>query len=321
MNYEAFTSDLPPERVITFRSAEEYEETLLRMGVNQETRQLRRGLFRSDLVVRATRTAGLYAGRLSTACRLYLEPPPGMVGLIFLRSAGAPLLASGVDAANDKLLFLPKSTVVGLVLPDLAGSETITVPEDRFNEMFAAICPDRAPLKRLSITEGNTANLQTLRNTVLRLLREPGEDLHPERLSNLLAATCSWIGESDGQRSPEELRVHSVLRRIAKQAEEFICEHHHDAIYLEDICRETGVSLRSLQRSVRAYFDVTLTELLESVRMEAAHRDLSTLRLEESTVTQVALDNGFSHLGRFSVAFHQRFGEKPSELLARRPGQ
>jgi AraC-like DNA-binding protein len=137
----------------------------------------------------------------------------------------------------------------------------------------------------------------------------PGEDLHPERLSNLLAAAFSWIGESDGRWPPEKLQVQSVQRRIAKQVEEFICEHYRDAVHLEDICRETGVGLRCLQRAIRAYFDVTLTELLESVRMEAAHRDLSKLRLEESTVTQVALDNGFTHLGRFSVAFHQRFGE------------
>jgi AraC-like DNA-binding protein len=55
--------------------------------------------------------------------------------------------------------------------------------------------------------------------------------------------------------------------------------------------------------------------------VEPAHHDLSKLRLEESTVTQVALDNGFTHLGRFSVAFHQRFGETPSERLALLPGQ
>lgn len=321
MNYEAFASDLPPERTITFRSAEENEEALLRMGVNQKMRQLRRGPFRSDLVERVTQTAGLFADRFSTACRMYLEPPRGMVGLLWLRSAAGPLLASGVDAANDKLLFLPKNTVVGLVLPDLAGSEAVGIPEDRFNEMLAAFCPECEPLERVSLIEGDTASLRTLSKTVLRLLREPGEDLHPERLSNLLAATFSWIDEATGRWQPEKLRVQSVHRRIARQTEEFIYEHYHDEVNLEDICRETGVGLRCLQRAIRAYFDVTITELLESVRMEAAHRDLSTLRLEESTVTQVALDNGFSHLGRFSVAFHQRFGEKPSELLARRSGQ
>jgi AraC-like DNA-binding protein len=321
MNYEAFASDLPPERTLTFRSAEENEETMLRMGVNQEMRQLRRGPFRSDLAVRATQTAELFADRFSTACRMYLEPPPGMVGLLWLRSTGAPLLASGVDAANDKLVFIPNSTGVDLVLPDLAGSEAVGVPEDRFNEMLTALCPECEPLERVSLIEGDTASLPALSRTVLSLLREPGEDLHPERLSNLLAATFSWIGESDGRWSPEKLLIQSVHRRIAKQAEEYICEHYHDAVHLDDICRETGVGLRSLQRAIRVYFDMTITELLESVRMEAAHRDLSMLRLEESTVTQVALNNGFTHLGRFSVAHRQRYGEKPSEVLARRSGQ
>jgi AraC-like DNA-binding protein len=309
-----------PKNTRTFRSAEENEEALLRMGVNQEMRQLRRGPFQSDLAARTTPTAELFADRFSTACRMYLEPPPGMVGLLWLRSAGGPLLASGVDVANDKLLFVPKSNVVGLVTPDLAGSQAVVVPEDRFNEMLAAFCPECGPLECVSLIEGDTASLRALSRTVLSLLREPGEDLHPERLSNLLAATFSWIGESEGRWPPEKLRVHSVQRRIAKQAEEFICEHYRDAVNLEDVCRETGVGLRSLQRSVRAYFDVTITELLESVRMEAAHRDLSKLRLQESTVTNVALDNGFTHLGRFSVAFHQRYGEKPSEVLARRSG-
>jgi AraC-like DNA-binding protein len=321
MNYEAFASDLPPERTFTFRSAEENEETMLRMGVNQEMRQLRRGPFRSDLAVRATQTAELFADRFSTACRMYLEPPPGMVGLLWLRSTGAPLLASGVDAANDKLVFIPNSTGVDLVLPDLAGSEAVGIPEDRFTEIFAAICPDCAPLERVSIIEGDTARLRAQSRTVLSLLREPGEDLHPERLSNLLAATFGWIGGATGRWPPEKLWVQSAHRRTAKLAEEFICEHYRDAVHVEDICRETGVGIRYLQRSIRTYFDMTLTELLESVRMEAAHRDLSRLNPEESTVTRVALDNGFSHLGRFSVAHHQRYGAKPSEVLARRSGQ
>jgi AraC-like DNA-binding protein len=66
---------------------------------------------------------------------------------------------------------------------------------------------------------------------------------------------------------------------------------------------------------------VTVTELIESVRMNSAHRELSELRPEESTVTQVALDNGFSHLGRFSVAYRERYGETPSDRLAHLAGQ
>jgi hypothetical protein len=158
MNYEEFAQDLPAERTMTFRSAEENEEFFLRMNINQEMRQLRRGPFRSDLAFRTTQTTDLYADRFSSACRMYLEPPPGMVGLLWLRSTGAPLLASGVDSANDKLLFLPSSTVVGLVLPDLAGSEVLGIPEDNFKKMLATFCPGCEPLEILTLFEGRIRN-------------------------------------------------------------------------------------------------------------------------------------------------------------------
>jgi AraC-like DNA-binding protein len=306
---------------MTFQSAEENEEFLLRMDVNQEMRQLRRGPFRSDFTWRATGTAELYADRFSSACRMYLEPTPGAIGLLWLRSAGAPLLASGVDAANDKLLFLPRNTVVDLVLPDLAGSEVIGLPEERFREMLSANCPDCEPLEHLTLMEGNPAEIQKLSRHILSLLNEPGGELPSEWISNLLAATLCWISESTEQRPPGKLQYRPVHRQIARKAEEYICEHYRDAVHIEDICRETGVGLRTLQRCVRKYFDVTVTELIESVRMNSAHRELSELRPEESTVTQVALDNGFSHLGRFSVAYRERYGETPSDRLAHLAGQ
>ena len=321
MNYEELALDLPVERTMTFRSAEENEEFFLRMNVNQEMRQLRRGPFRSDLAFRTTQTADLYADRFSSACRMYLESPPGMIGLLWLRSTGAPLLASGVDAANDKLLFLPSSTVVGLVLPDLGGSEVISIPEGQFKKMMTTFCPGYELLENLTLFEGNTAELQALSRNILRMLAEPGEKLRPEWISNLLAATFGWIDDSTGQWPPDKIRDHPAHRQIAKKAEEYIYEHFRDAVHIEDICREARVGLRTLQRCVREYFDVTVTELVEGVRMEAAHRELSVLQPKDSTVTQVALDNGFSHLGRFSVAYRERYGETPSERLAHRQGQ
>lgn len=320
MNYAAFASDLPAERTMTFRSAEENEEFLLCMGINQEMRQLRKGAFRSDIATRTFGTVGLYADRFSSACRMYLEPLPGEIGLLWLRSAGAPLLASGIDAANSKLLFLPKSTVIGLVLPDMAGSEVIGIPEKRFRQMFAAFCPGCEPPERTTLFEGDTAQLQTLGRSVLKMFNEPGKDLRAEWVPNLLTATFNWIDETNERSQPERLRSRTAYRRAAKQAEDFICEHYRDEVHTEDICRQTGIGLRSLQRSVRTYFGVTITKLIESVRMKSAHHDLSRLRPEESTVTRVALDNGFKHLGRFSVAYHRRYGERPNEQLAHMPG-
>lgn len=45
MTYDEFMSDRPLHRTISFKSAEENEETLRRYGVNQEVRQLGKGKF------------------------------------------------------------------------------------------------------------------------------------------------------------------------------------------------------------------------------------------------------------------------------------
>ena len=321
MNFETVIADLPSERIIEFGSAEENEEFMQRQGVNQEMRQLRKGSFQSALAFRSTESAELYADRFSAACRMYLEAPPGMAGLVWVRSTGAPALASGTNVANDKLIFIPSGTVVGLVTPDLTSSESITVPEERFNDMFAAFFPTCAPPERLTLFEGNARSLQALSGTLLGSLRDPAEDLHPEALSNLLAAIISWIGDAYGNLPSEEVRTHPVRRRIAERTEEFILDHYHDNVHIEDLCRVTGVGVRTLQRCIREYFDVTVTEFLESVRLASAHQKLSVLNSSDRTVTHIALDSGFSHLGRFSTAYRQRYGITPSEQLARRPGQ
>ena len=53
---------------------------------------------------------------------------------------------------------------------------------------------------------------------------------------------------------------------------------------------------------------------------ETGYRELVTADSGEESVTAIALRNGFNHLGRFSVAYHVRFGEMPSETLTAQPG-
>jgi transcriptional regulator GlxA family with amidase domain len=37
----------------------------------------------------------------------------------------------------------------------------------------------------------------------------------------------------------------------------------------------------------------------------------------EESVTEIAMNWGFTHMGRFAVEYRQRFGESPSESLRR----
>jgi len=107
--------------------------------------------------------------------------------------------------------------------------------------------------------------------------------------------------------------------RIAQGVKEYIETNFHRPIHLKDLSRHTGVGIRMVQRCFRESFDTTITEFLKAVRLDAAYRELAATYPDKTTVKQVALHNGFTHLGRFSEAYRQRFGELPSETLAARP--
>ncbi len=57
-------------------------------------------------------------------------------------------------------------------------------------------------------------------------------------------------------------------------------------------------------------------ELLRNLRLDAARQRLLSER--SSSVTDVALEFGFGHLGRFSAYYRSRFGELPRQTLLER---
>ncbi len=126
------------------------------------------------------------------------------------------------------------------------------------------------------------------------------------------------MGDSSSQWRSDHFTANGARTRVAKLAQEFIEAHYYDAIHLEDLCRVTGVGIRTLQRDFREYFDLTITDYLKAVRLDATHRELAAARPSEDSVSAIALRHGFTHFGRFSGEFRARFGELPSETLATR---
>jgi AraC-like DNA-binding protein len=320
MNYEEFKSDLPRDGTSVFTSAEENEEVMRSYGVTQEIRQSGKGKFRCDLALRGTEQADLFADRFNKAFSMYLQPPEGTVGVLFPRSASGKFVASGNDVANEKIVVFLNGYGADIVAPDLVGSEAFTIPEARFIEMSWALCPTCAPPEQTVVIEGNPAELDPMRQALLHLVAHPETAADPEQVSNLLAATIAWVGHHSGDWKTEGLTVSLARKRVAKHAQEFIEEHHSVAVHIEDLCHVTGVGVRTLQRSFREYFDVTIMEYLKTVRLDAARRELLATHPSEATVATIALRNGLTHLGRFSVEFRERFGESPRDMLATRAG-
>ena len=86
---------------------------------------------------------------------------------------------------------------------------------------------------------------------------------------------------------------------------------------MEDLCRHSGVSVRTLQRRFSEYFQMSPFEYIKARRLNAARKALMGGDSSRDQVTRIALDNGFTHLGRFYLDYREHFGESPSATLAR----
>jgi AraC-like DNA-binding protein len=215
------------------------------------------------------------------------------------------------------LIMLDERSSLDIVTSAFSGSEGIAIPEARFIEMTETLFPTAGLIssERPAVIRGDTAQLCALRNSLIELVAFPESELSPEYLSNVITATLTWLIESQSHCRHERITPNRKRIHIAKLAREFIEEHYCDAVTTESLCLVTGASARSLQRCFREYFGLTITDYLKMVRLDAAHRDLVLTHPSESSVSEIAMRNGFTHFGRFSITYRDRFGESPGKTL------
>ena len=101
--------------------------------------------------------------------------------------------------------------------------------------------------------------------------------------------------------------------RKLRRAEAFIHAHLRDAIGLADIATAADLGIRSLTTAFRSRHDTSPMRYVDTLRLDAAHE---ALRAGRRSVSDVAVEFGFSNLGRFARAYRTRFGQLPSRTKA-----
>lgn len=115
---------------------------------------------------------------------------------------------------------------------------------------------------------------------------------------------------------PEDLPDPLPYPSASRRALDLLTSRLHEPWSVVRLARSLGVSHRSLHRVVRRELGTPPMRTLRQVRLAEARSRLEAPRPGD-TVTRVALDCGFAHLGRFSQGYARQFGEAPSETLRR----
>lgn len=101
-----------------------------------------------------------------------------------------------------------------------------------------------------------------------------------------------------------------------RMAEEIMRARSDEPLSMAAVAHDVGVGLRSLQLAFMEVRAMGPRDVLYQMRLERARERLLSAGSSD-TVTSIALDCGFAHLGRFPAAYRMAFGELPTETLAR----
>src|SRR5262245_57951943 len=104
-----------------------------------------------------------------------------------------------------------------------------------------------------------------------------------------------------------------------KRARQYIGAHLHDAMTIGHVAAAAGVAHRTLYKHFHEVSGVSPMRYARDCRFAQAREALLQAGPRDS-VTTIAVQWGFCHLGRFSVEYRKRYGETPSETLRKPRG-
>jgi AraC-like DNA-binding protein len=118
---------------------------------------------------------------------------------------------------------------------------------------------------------------------------------------------------SDALARPAPSLASSLAPRFVRRVEDYIRTHYAAPLTVEKLAAVAGVSTRTLFAGFRDFRNTTPMAYLKQIRLDKARDALQRGEaFGPAGVTQIALDCGFAHLGRFAAQYRAQFGELPS---------
>ena len=209
---------------------------------------------------------------------------------------------SRTSAGHDQFVIL--------IDTEFSGDATL----DEIIEFFSSITPP------LFLQPTNLQNISNVCHSILAHVNEPGVIANSYLVSALRFSLINAIWDAVFE-NPTARGV--VLGRRENRAismmYEVLLANNAAPMTVSQVCSQTGINERTLERAVREKFDCTVQDLLRRRRIHEARRQLLYSRSDKSSVTQVSYSSGFHDGGRFARDYRRMFGEYPSQTLKRKP--
>lgn len=134
------------------------------------------------------------------------------------------------------------------------------------------------------------------------------------RFDDLFLTILEFIEGYNHKQTNSSLRKREIA---LNKAVEYINSTIHQTITISELCDYSRVSERTLQYAFLDRFQVTPKEYIIATKMHSIKGKLLIGNIGEIKVSDLAVDFGFWHMGKFSADYKNKYGELPSATLKR----
>lgn len=158
-------------------------------------------------------------------------------------------------------------------------------------------------------------------DSAVRLIELSQSELLADRsklaVNALLLALHDLMGqiEKANERNGFSANAQRNMLLVAEVRHRLLSDDWWDNAAIERTANALGVSERTLYRAISASIGMAPRAYQKRLRLHLVRQALKNASPEKASVTDIAMEHGFWHLGRFSQEFREVFGERPSQAL------
>ncbi len=244
-------------------------------------------------------------------------PPLDTVPIILV-SGDSPGVFQGQRLQTSDMLVMRPGAEGNLMSPQDLNLVTVSVPRRALER--ALRIEGHGSVDSVVPTSGHLGSTGTDTQGFKRLVREvfegagSGSETLPasELEDRIVTAAAAVLASTSLSRAADSLRNRG---RYVRKAQDFIEGRLERAIRLSDVAAVVGISQRTLELAFGEVLGMTPVAYIRNRRLNHVRRRLILGPDSVRSVTEAAMDCGFSHLGHFSRRYRELFNERPSETF------